>query len=170
MIPILLFVASSILWQEDFTESTSALTQLYDYHVDIAQRDGNVRLTANPQFEGFASAWLHVDEEIALHEDDALTMRIRGNDTAVRIRYFFRKGSCASYYAGEKTILAGAEWQDMIIPLESAMFFPGTEFPAALTPGKSPVLYLFIENGESGNFDIEIDRISIVRPDAQTEE
>jgi hypothetical protein len=170
MIPILLFLASSILWQENFTESTSVINQLYDYHVDIGQRDGKVRLTASPQFEGFASAWLYVDEGITLREDDALTMRIRGNDIPVRIRYFFKKGKCASYYADEKTILAGAEWQDVFIHLESTMFFSGTEFPAALTPGKNPVFYLFIENGESGDFDIEIDHISIVRHGTQAEE
>ncbi|UCF71094.1 MAG: hypothetical protein JSW49_02120 [candidate division WOR-3 bacterium] len=170
MIHILLLLASSILWQENFTESTPPIAQLYDYHVDIEHRDGTVRLTANPQFEGFASAWLHVDAEITLREDDAIAMRVRGNDVTVRVRYFFRKGKCSSYYAGEKIVVAGAQWKDMVIPLEGAMFFPGTEFPAALTPGKSPVLYLFIENGESGNFDIEIGHIAIVRHDTQAEE
>ncbi|MDH4210897.1 MAG: hypothetical protein OEV79_05565 [candidate division WOR-3 bacterium] len=170
MISLILFLTASIMWQEDFSENTSAMQQLYDYHVEIMHRDGSVRLTANPQFEGFASAWLHVDREIAFSDNDALVIRVKGNENTVRIRYFFRKGTCTDYYAGESIIAADEEWRDVTIMLKHAAMFSGTEFPAALTPGINPALYVFIENAAPGIFEIEIDRISIVRHPIKTEE
>jgi hypothetical protein len=170
MISLILFLASSVMWQEDFAENTSAMQQLYDYHVDIIHRDGSISLTANPQFEGFASAWLHVDREIAFSNNDALVIRIKGNENTVRLRYFFRKGECPDYYAGESIIAAGKEWRDVTIPLKHAVSFSGTEFPAALTPGINPVLYIFIENAAPGTFEVDIDRISIVRYPIKAEE
>jgi hypothetical protein len=163
MAQILLTLAAVVVWQENFAEDTSPLHQLYDYQVSIVQRDGIVRLAANPEFEGFASAWLHVDEDLKLCDDDALEIRIRDNGNAVRIRYFFLKDGCKEYYAGENIVFIGNEWQKVEIPLKYAMPFFGMEFPRALTPGINPTLYLFIENAVSGNFDAEIDQISIVR-------
>ncbi len=170
MVSLILFFAASILWQEDFAETTSGIHQLYDYHVEIAYEAGSITLRANPQFEGFASAWMYVDEEIALHDDDALVIRIRGDENTVRIRYFFRKQKCTSYYAGENTISVEDEWKDVVIPLKNAFLFSGTEFPAALTPDTNPVLYIFIENAMSGKFAVEINQISIIRHSTQAEE
>jgi hypothetical protein len=169
MITIFMFLTTFIIWQENFNEPTSALSQLYDYHVDILQQDGKITLTANPQFEGFASAWLYVDKEISFCNDDALEIRIRTNENVVRIRYFLRE-KCHGYYAAEEVIDTDSEWQDLIIPLKRTKVVSGTEFPTALTPGKNPALYLFIENGEPGNFDVQIDQISIVRRSTQMEE
>ena len=165
MTSILLLLAASTLWQEDFLEDASALRQLYDYRIDITYQEGMVRLSANPQFEGFASAWLYVDNAVSLSDDDILEILIRDKGNAVRIRYFFRKELCKDYYAGESIVFIGDDWQTVEIPLRHAQPFFGMEFPAALTPGQSPVLYLFIENAVSGSFDVELDRISIVRPD-----
>ncbi len=170
MISLILLLTASVTWQEDFAETTQVIQQLYDYHVEIMHRDGSVRLMADPQFEGFASAWFYVDEEIAFSDNDALVIRIKGNENTVRVRYFFRTGECSEYYAGESIIAAGEEWQDMTIPLKHAVLFSGTEFPAALTPGIKPVLYVFIENATPGKFEIEIDRISIVRHPIKAEE
>lgn len=169
MITIFMFLSTFILWQEDFTEPTSVLSQLYDYHVDIKQQEGKVTLTANPQFEGFASVWLYVDREISLCNDDALEIRIRTNENVVRIRYFLRE-KCHGYHAAEEIIDADSAWQDVVIPLQRTQLLSGTEFPTALTPGKNPALYLFIENGEPGNFNVQIDQISIVRRSMQMEE
>ena len=170
MIPIILILASTLLWQEEFTEDAYTLRQLYDYQVDIVHLDGSVKLMANPQFEGFASAWLYVDENITLTDNDVLEIRIRDNGNAVRIRYFFRKQEGAYYYAGENIVFIGDHWQDVEIPLKYAQSFSGCEFPAALTPGMTPVLYLFIENAVSGAFDVELDRISITRAEKEREE
>ena len=170
MIATILILASSLLWQEDFTESASAMRQLYDYRIDITQQDGGIRLTANPQFEGFASAWLYVDSDIFFNDDDVLEIRVRDNGNAVRIRYFFLKENCREYYAGENIVFVGDQWQNVEIPLRYATPFFGSEFPAALTPGKKPALYLFIENAVSGSFDVELDRISVTRRGTEKEE
>jgi hypothetical protein len=163
MIPIVLILASAVLWQEDFTDNVSTLSQLYDYNVAISHEDGIVTLTANPQFEGFASAWLYVEGEVGYHTSDALEMRIKVNANTVRVRYFFRKKTCKEYYAGEQMIQTAEDWQTVQIPLRSATPFFGMEFPAALTPDKTPVLYLFIENAAPGDFNVELDRISVER-------
>jgi len=170
MIPIILVLASTTLWYEDFTDDAYSLRQLYDYQVEIIHHDGSVTLTATPQFEGFASAWLYVDEEIILADNDVLELRIRDNGNAVRLRYFFRKQEGASYYAGESIVFIGDQWQNVEIPLKHAQSFSGCEFPAALTPGITPVLFLFIENAVSGEFDVELDRISIIRLNEEREE
>lgn len=170
MIALIFFLAASTMWQEDFAETTSVVQQLYDYNVEIVHQDGSVRLMANPQFEGFASAWLHVDKEIAFSENDALVIRIRGNENPVRLRYFFRKGECRGYHASESVITASEEWRDVTIPMNQAILLSGTEFPAALTPGLNPSLYVIIENATPGNFELEIDQISVVRQPSRTEE
>jgi len=170
MTSMILVLASTILWQVDFTDDASALHQLYDYHVDIVHHESTVKLTANPQFEGFASAWLYVDDNICLTDDDVLEIRIRDSGNAVRIRYFFRKQKGTNYYAGENIVFVGDQWQNVEIPLRYATPFSGCEFPAALTPGKTPILYLFIENAVSGNFDVELDQILLVRPDTREEQ
>jgi hypothetical protein len=170
MISLIFFLAAFIIWQEDFADTTPVMQQLYDYDVDVVQQNGTVKLTANPQFEGFASAWLHVDKEIVLAENDVLVIHIRGSENSARIRYFFRKGECLEYYAGEEIITASNEWKDVIIVLKQAVLFSGTEFPAALTPNKNPYLYVFVENASPGNFEIEIERISIARNPKKAEE
>jgi hypothetical protein len=163
MTTILLLLASMVLWREDFNDTTASMHQLYDYHVDIKQQDGHVKLTANPQFEGFASALLYIDSNISFTDDDVLEIRLRDNGNAVRIRYFFLKGSCQEYYAGENIVFIGDEWQNVEIPLRYATPFFGMEFPASLTPGLTPALFLFIENAISGSFDVELDQISVTR-------
>ncbi|UCD05858.1 MAG: hypothetical protein JSV98_01080 [candidate division WOR-3 bacterium] len=170
MISLILILATSVVWQEDFAETSSVIQQLYDYHVEIIYQDGRVRLTANPPFEGFASAWLYIDGDTVFSDSDALVIRIKGNENPVRVRYFFRKAACKEYYAGESIITASKELHDVKIPLKHAALLSGTEFPAALTPGLDPIFFLFIENAAPGEFEIEIDQISVVRHPPKAEE
>jgi hypothetical protein len=170
MIPIVLILASTLLWQEDFDNNVSTMSQLYDYNVDISHKDGKVTLTAHPQFEGFASAWLYVDGDVGFDAGDVMELRIKVNANAVRLRYFFRKNVCKQYHAGEYNIPAAEEWQTVEIALRDATPFFGTEFPAALTPDKTPTLYLFIENAVPGDFDVELDRISVERHSTKREQ
>lgn len=170
MIPIILIMASTLLWQEDFDHDVSTLSQLYDYKVDISQEDGIVKLMADPQFEGFASAWLYVEGEAGFGTTDALVMRIKVNANPVRLRYFFRKKACKQYHAGEYIVQPTGEWQTVQIPLRNATPFFGMEFPAALTPDKAPVLYLFIENAVPGDFSVELDRILVESNSRQREQ
>ena len=170
MIPIVLILASTLLWQEDFDDNVSTMSQLYDYNVEISHEDGKVIITARPQFEGFASAWLYVDGDVGFDAGDALELRIKVNVNTVRLRYFFRKKTCKQYHAGEYNIPAAEEWQTVQIPLDNATPFFGTEFPAALTPDRTPILYLFIENAMPGDFDVELDRIAVERQSRKREQ
>jgi hypothetical protein len=160
MIPMVLIIASTLVWQEDFTEGVSTLSQLYDYTVEIVHQEGLVKLTANPQFEGFAAAWMYLDENVRV-ADATLHIRIKVNTSAVRLRYFFRKEQAKYYHAGEYIIEVSEGWQDVNVPLRYGRPFYGSEFPRALTPGKNPAVYLFIENAMPGYFQAELDRISI---------
>ena len=170
MISLIFILAASMVWQEDFADTSTAIQQLYDYHVEIVYHDGRIRLTADPPFEGFASAWLHVDRDIVFSDNDVLAIRIKGSENAVRVRFFFRKEMCKEYHAGERVITAGKEWQDVTIPLKHSILLSGTEFPAALTPGLSPVLFVFIENAAPGEYEIEIEEISVLRNLPKAEE
>jgi len=159
--PIVLILASALIWQEDFTESISTMSQLYDYSVEIVHQEGIVRLKANPQFEGFASAWMYLDENLRF-EDATLRLRVKVNANTVRLRYFFRRETAKCYDAGEHTIEVSEGWQEISLPLESGRPFYGSEFPRALTPDKNPAMYIFIENAMPGYFEVELDRISII--------
>ena len=66
MVFLTLFIISSVLWQEDFTDTTVSMNQLYDYAIDISYEEGIVSLTAHPQLEGGAAAWLYVDEDVVV--------------------------------------------------------------------------------------------------------
>jgi hypothetical protein len=167
---ILSAALSSTLWQEEFADTTEVIRQLYDYSVEIASEEGIVSLKANPQFEGFAAAWFYVDEDIAFGCDDVLQVVIRVNDNAVRLRYFCRMDGCDVYFGGEITISQTEDWHKVEIPLRDAKPYYSSEYPYALTPGKKPCLYVFIDNELPGNYDVELDRISVSGPDQEKEE
>ena len=167
MIFLTLFIFSSILWQEDFADTTAvAVSQLYDYSIDVSQEEGIVSLTANPQLEGGAAAWFYVEEDIAFNADDLLRIVIKVRDNDVRLRYFYRREGRKVYFGGDETIRPSAEWQRVEIALADAKPFYSSDYPYALTPGKQPCLYLFIDNMLPGNLDVEIDNISVFAPDA----
>lgn len=170
MFLLCLFTITSVLWHEDFTENMSTLSQLYDYTVDISHRDGKIFLQAHPRFEGFASAWLYVDEDITFCDDDRLELVIKVHDKKVRLKYFYRKEGRNVYFGGVKVIAPDTQWQKVEIPLKDARPFYSSNYPYALTPDKTPCLYIFITNELPGHFDVEIDWISVVRPQSHTEE
>lgn len=165
-----LFTVTTVLWQEDFTENMSTMSQLYDYTVDISHQDGKVFLKANPQFEGFSSAWFYVDEDLAFCDDDILELIVRVHDKKARLKYFYRKEGCSVYYGGVKVVAPDTQWQKVEIPLKDARPFYSSNYPSALTPDKTPCLYIFITNELPGNFDVEIDWMSVVRPESHEEE
>jgi len=170
MIFISLFAISSLLWQEDFTETTSPMNQLFDYTIDITHESGKVLLKAYPQCGDFASAWLSVDEDLTLGDEDVLELVMKVNYNEVGFRYYYLKGGGEVYFFGERTISAHTEWQHVEIPLKEAKPLYGSDFPAALTPGKMPCIYIFMRNELPGNFDVEIDRISVMREELPEEE
>lgn len=174
MIFISLFILSSIfssmLWQEDFTDTIPPMSQLYDYSIDISSEEGKVFLKGNPQFEGFAAAWFYVDEDIVFSSDDVLEVVIKVNDNNARLRYFCRMDGCEVYFAGQKIISSDEQSQKVEIPLGETKPYYSSNYPYALTPGKKPCLYIFIDNELPGNFDVEIDRISVFRPEPNKEE
>ena len=170
MIIISLFIISTLLWQDDFTETITPVKQLFNNTVDITYERGKVLLNAHPQNGDFASAWFSVDEDIILGDRDVLELVIKVNHNKVGLRYYCLKGGGGVYFFGERTICAQEAWQHVDIPIKEAKPLFGSDFPAALTPGKMPCLYIFIRNELPGNFDVEIDRIALLREESSKEE
>ncbi len=170
MILIPLFILSTLLWQEDFTESVSTVSQLFGHTVEITHKDGKVILQAHPQCGDFASAWLSVDKDLVINDDHTLELLIKVNDNQVGLRYYYRKGNGEVYFFGDYVVSADEQWQRVQIPLKAAKPLYGSDFPFALTPGKMPCLFLFIRNELPGNFDVEIDRISVLSEELPEEE
>lgn len=170
MILISLFIFSSMLWQETFTDTTLTMSQLYDYYVDISSKEGKVFLKANPESEGFAAAWFYVDEDIAFGSFDVLKLVIKVNDNNARLRYLYRREGRKVYFGGEEIISHSEQWQEVEIPLGEAKPFYSSNYPYALTPDKNPCLYIFIDNKWPGYFDVEIDSIYVFRTESQGEE
>ena len=161
MIFLTLFIFSSILWQEDFTDTTVSMNQLYDYSIDISYEEGIVSLTAHPQLEGGAAAWFYVDEDITFSADDVLRVVIRVRENEVRLRYLCRREGRTVYFGGDEVISPGAEWQRIEIPLTEAKPFYSSNYPYALTPGKEPCLFIFIDNLVPGDLDVQLDNVSV---------
>lgn len=170
MILISLFIFSSMLWQETFTDTTLTMSQLYDYSIDISQKEGKVFLKANPESEGFAAVWFYVDEDIAFSSDDILKLVIKVNTNKVRFRYLYRREGRKVYFRGEEVISPDEQWQRVKIPLGEAKPIYSSNYPYALTPDKNPCLFIFIDNELPGYFDVEIDSIYVFRTESQGEE
>lgn len=165
-----LLILNSVLWQEDFTNTLSTMSQLYEYTVDITHKDGKVFLKASPKLEGFASAWFYVDvddKDFAFTKDDILQLAVKVNKNKLRINYYYRKEGSQEYWGGEKIVSADEKFQTIRIPLKDANPFYSGNFPVSLTPGKTPELYIFVDNLLPGNFDVEIDNVAVVKEDAK---
>ncbi len=168
-----LFILNSVIWQEDFTTRLSTMSQLYEYRVDITHMNGKVLLKANPRLEGSASAWYYLEEydnDFEFSEDDVLELAVKVNDNKLRLNYYYHRKGYQSYWAGEKIISADEEWQTIKIPLKDAKPFYSGNFPYALTPGRTPALFIFIDNLLPGDFEVEIDRISVLKEVSGEEE
>lgn len=165
-----LLILNSVLWQEDFTNSLSTMSQLFEYTVGITHKDGKVFLRADPKLEGSASAWFYVDmddKDFAFTKDDVLQLAVRVNKNKVRINYYYRKEGSMEYRGGEKIVSADENFQTIRIPLKGAYPFYSGNFPVSLTPGKSPELFIFVDNLCPGEFDVEIDNIAVVKEDTR---
>ncbi len=158
---VLLFAVSTMLWQEDFVEGTSTMTQLFEYTVDIFHEDGKIFLRANPHSEGFASAWFYVDENVYFSDHDILELIVKVNNNRMRFNYYYYRQDKKLYYFGEDIVLPQDYWQTITIPLEDAKPYYSSNWPCALTPARTPALYIIIDNLLPGEFDVEIDNISV---------
>jgi len=165
-----LFTIVSVLWQEDFTEGPATMNQLYNYTVNISHEDGKIFLKADPESEDFSAAWFYVDEDVAFTDEDVLELITRVKNSEVRLGYFYRKAGENEYYTGVQIIFPDAEYQKVELPFVEARPLYGIEYPATLTPGKNPCLYIFISSDLPGSFDVEIDWISVFRPESFEEE
>ncbi len=162
MTAVVLFVVSAVLWQEQFIDGVSSMNQLYDYTVDIAHEGETVVLRAYPQAQGFASAWFFIDYQNPFPDDAILRLTMKVTENRARLRFFCLRHGHSVYYAGETNIAANEHWQNVDILLQDAQPFYSSNFPASLTPGNEPVLFLFIENEEPSAFHVEIDDISVI--------
>ena len=168
-----LLLINSIIWQEDFTANLSTMEQLYEYTVDISHEKGNAHLTGNPKKEGGSSAWYYLDDcdrKIAISDNDILEITLKVNANTARIKYFYHRKGFSSYKAGEKLISSDSKAQTIRLSLKETKHFYSGNHPYALTPGSTPSLFIFIDNLKPGKFDIEIDRIALVKGEAGGEQ
>lgn len=161
MTAVALLIVSAVLWQEQFIDGVSSMNQLYDYTVDIVHKGETVVLRADLQEEEFAAAWFFVDDADPFPYDAVMRLTVKVNSSTARLRFFCRRHGHSVYYAGETNIAADEHWQNVDISLRDAKPFYSSNFPASLTPGKEPALFLIIENTQPGTFTIEIDDISV---------
>jgi hypothetical protein len=165
-----LFTITTVIWQEDFTQGPATMSQLYDYTVNISHEEGKVILKADPESENFSAAWFYVDQDLAFTDEDVLELVMKVENNEIRLRYFYRKENEKEYYSGVQIISPDAEYQKIELPLVEARPFFGTEYPASLTPEKQPCLYIFMSSDIRGGFDVEINWISVIRPESYKEE
>jgi len=170
MIFISFCIFSSILWQEDFTDTTLVMSQLYNYSINISHKEGKAFLIANPDSEGFAAAWFYVEEDIAFTPLDVLNLVLKVNANKARFKYFYRREGRKVYFRGEEIISPSEQWQKIEISLKETKPYYSSNYPYALTPNKNPCLYIFIDNELPGYFDVEIDSIYVSRAEPQGEE
>ena len=166
MVLISLFLLSSVLWEGDCGDGALGIRQLYDYSVDISWEEGVVSLKGDPWREGFSAAWFSIDEDMAFESEDVLKVSMKVNRNEVRLRYLYRREGREVYFGGEEVITAHGQWQKVEIPFSEGKPFYSSDYPYALTPGKRPCVYLFIENRVPGEFDVELDSIWVFRPGA----
>ena len=146
------------------------MSQLFEYTVDITHKEGKIFLKANPKLEGASSAWFYVDmddKDFAFTKDDVLELALKVNKNKLRINYYYRKEGSAEYWGGEKIVSADEKLQTIKIPLKEAFPFYSGNFPVSLTPGKTPELYIFVDNLCPGEFDVVIDNIAVVKEEAE---
>jgi hypothetical protein len=168
-----LFLINSIIWQEDFTANLSTIKQLYEYTVTIKHENGKIRLSGNPKKEGGSSAWYYLDDldrKIEIGDNDILEFTLKVSANTTRIKYFYHREEFSSYKGGEILVSSGKKAQTIRIPLKDSKHFYSGNYPYALTPGSTPSLFIFIDNLKPGKFDVEIERIAIVKEEAGGEE
>jgi len=170
MLFLYLFTITTILWQKNFTDGPATMSQLFDSKIDVCHKDGKVILKAEPGLDNFPNAWFYLDENLAFTDKDVLELSMKVESCEIRLRYFYRKEGKREYYSYVHIISPDTAYQKIILPLDEARPFYGTEFPEALTPGKKPVLYIFMSSDIPGMFDVEIDWISIIRRESDKEE
>lgn len=160
---ISLFLACTIAGQIDFSTSLSTIQQLYEYQVDITREKGGVLLSSNPATEGGATAWFYVDEEVEIGMDDALVLTTSVTANNLRVKYLFFRENTQAYWGGIEIIEPQKGMQTITIPLKDAKPFYNGNYPFSLTPGKTPALFIFIDNELPGRFEAEINGISVIK-------
>ena len=162
MIAIALLVVSAVLWQEQFINGVSSMNQLYNYTIDIVHEGEAVVLRADLEEEEYAAAWFSVDDANPFPHDAVMRMTVKVNSNTVRLRCFCRRYGHSVYFMAETSIAADEHWQTIEIELQDTKPFYSSNFPASLTPGTEPALFLIIESTHAGQFSIEIDDISVL--------
>jgi hypothetical protein len=162
MTTVALLVVSALLWQEQFIGATWSMNPLHDSAIEIVHQDERIILRAAPGEEQFAAAWFSADRTSPFPVDAVVRLTIKVNSNAARIKCFTRRQGHSVYFVTETTVAPGAQWQSIAVPLSCAKPFYGSDFPACLTPGEEPALFLIVENMQSGGLNIEIDDISVL--------
>lgn len=167
MTAVALLILSSVLWHEQFIDGVSSMKQLYDYTIDIAHEGETVVLHADLLEEEFAAAWFSIDQAHPFPDDAVMRLVVKVSSNTARVRYFCRRDGHSVYYVGATSIAAVDEWQNVDMRLQDAQPFYSSDFPASLTPGRKPALFLIIESTQPGPFTIAIDDILILEPEEE---
>jgi hypothetical protein len=159
-----LLLAYAAIGATDLSSSLSTMRQLYEYQVAITplKAEGTVQITANPAAEGSATAWLYVDEKIEIAASDTLVMTVAVNSNTLRIKWMYYRMSTQAYWGNVETVAPKKGIQTIRIPVKKACAFYNGNYPFALTPGKTPALFVFFDNLLPGKFDATISSVSVV--------
>jgi hypothetical protein len=162
MIGVALLIVSAVLWQERFVDGVSSMNQLYDYTVDIVHEGEKVLLQAVLQEDEYAAAWFSSDVANPFPEHARVRLLVKVNSNTVRLRLFCRRHGHSVYFTSTRNIAASEHWQTIEVSLHDTRPFYSSNFPASLTPGREPALFLIIENAHPGLFNMEIDDILVL--------
>lgn len=166
MIAILLLL-SLVGWQADLSPGLATLQGQPDYPVVVTQVSGKAFLTANPKEEGWASAWMYVEKLGQVPREASLALTLKGNGRSLRLRYFYLGPDPGLYYSSTEYVNTNGKWQTIRLPLTKSGPFFSSNFPWAMVPDKRVQLYLFIENGEPGPFEVTLSRVSLEKGEVE---
>jgi len=157
-----------ILWGESFDKGKGNFvscernpSEVSFLKVDETGRYGIVSIRGTPSEIGRSCAWIYFEEPLKIKESHSLVLTLRGNGRKIRVRVYFLKDGRLPYYAVEKTVETSKEWERLEIPFSEGLPIWSSNFPMALVPGRRPPIFLFIDNGEPGPFEVYLDEIAV---------
>jgi hypothetical protein len=156
-----LLLLSLLGWQADLSPGMATLQGQPDYPAAVAHLNGQTVLTANPNEEGWASAWMYQEKIGKVPVGTELALTLKGNGRSLRLRYFYLGPDPGLYYSSTEYVKTDGQWQTVRLPLSQAGPFYSSNFPWAMVPDKRVEFYLFVENGEPGPFQVTLSRVAL---------
>lgn len=145
---------------EPFQSNPRNPVNIYHTKEGALNSKGTVKIIGTPNLPGRASAWMYIDST-PCSPNTIVSFFMKGNNKKVRFRILYKKPGSNSYLYLKTILTIKTEWQKIEIPLKDAKPLWSSNYPYALVPGKNPDFFLFIENGDSGQFEVIIDEMAI---------